>query len=98
MCQEEEAVIDKKFIHKGVLHKLAQSGGSIKFNRFGIRVAYDPDNPTKPFVEIQLFAIPMDVAYKGKINPYIARNAKKDKLEKEKQKEFKIEEEETIYM
>ena len=49
---ENEVVIDKRLFNKWALHKLANNGGSIKFNNFGLRVVYDAKNPQNQFVEL----------------------------------------------
>ena len=94
MQNENEVVIDRTLVNKFALHKLAENGGSIKFNHFGIRIVYNPDQPNRPMVEARLFAVPIGTIYKGNINPSLAKMAKK----KEAAEEFKIEESEEIEM
>lgn len=96
MEEQDEPVVDNKLIHKGVLHKLVNNGGSIALNRnFGLRLVYNEENPNDPFVELRLFAIPIGKKYKGNINPSLARSQKKKEKES-KIPEIEEHEEETL--
>ncbi len=46
-----EVVIDSRIISKFQLHKLAENGGAIKFNNFGLRITYNDNNPASFLIE-----------------------------------------------
>ena len=90
--EDKEVVIDTKKLHFGYLHSMVQHGGSIKFNNFpfGIRIR----GIGGPYVNVELFTIPVGIEYKGQINPTKPK-VKKQNVEPEK---ITIEEDEEILM
>ncbi len=93
-------VIDTKMFNKFALHKLANNGGSIKFQKFGINIVFNEKYPDSPMVELQLFAVPMNTAFSGNINPNLAKLEKtkiqaneqlRNKIRKEIEKEIRDE-------
>jgi len=85
--EEKEIVIDTKKVHFGHLHSLIQNGGSIKFHNFpfGIRLR----GIGGPYVNVELFAIPVGVEYKGHMNPRKPKETKKEpKIEVEEDEEI----------
>ena len=99
--EDDKAVLDTKLLHSGMLHGWINNGGAIKLNnRFGIEIKYNDKNPTSPFIEMSVFVIPMGSKFTGKINPSLARaqatKEKQEKLKKEKESMFEMEEGDVI--
>jgi len=81
-------VIDTKMMHVYALHKLAQNGGSFKFNNFPFVIKIKGNGG--PMMQIQLATVPTGKVFDTHINPTVSK--------KEKDKDIEIEEGETIEM
>ena len=71
---ETQLDLDNKMIHKGALFKLVNNGGTLKLNNmFGISINHNHANPSSPFVEIRVFAVPINSKFEGNINPTLTK-------------------------